>query len=99
MARQVHANPSEGTASIVQLRATPKCAQERFGAATAGLLRLLSHERLPLTLTTDEEMEAAAILLRAGHVQATMELVPCPWGGFPRAAVVIGKITCSGLAR
>lgn len=78
--------------------ATPRLPQERL-AASAALLRLLSHQRLPFLLTTDEQMEAVAILVHAGHVQATMQLVPCPCGGFPRPAVVVSKIICSEPAR
>jgi hypothetical protein len=86
---------STGTRSLTlppAAGATPNLPQERLAAAA--LLRLLSNQRLPVLLTTDEQMEAAATLVPMGHVQATIRLVPCPCGGFPRAAVVISKIIC-----
>lgn len=60
------------------------------------LLHRIAREVLPHILT--DHWEAAAFLVHAGHVEARTQLVPCPWGGLPRLAMVVSKITPSGRA-
>ena len=58
-----------------------------------GLLHRISHECLPLILTSDDDIEATSILVQAGHVNATMQVVFDPRGGGPQVGMVVSGIT------
>jgi hypothetical protein len=60
------------------------------------LLRRIALERLPLIVTDDGDFEAISVLVRAGLVKATMQVVLDPWGGGPQTGVVIREITPLG---
>ena len=62
------------------------------------LLHRIACEVLPHILAHPEDWEAAALLVHAGHVEARMQLVPCPWGGLPKPAFVVSEITASARA-
>ncbi|MBT2299588.1 hypothetical protein J7E70_03835 [Variovorax paradoxus] len=48
------------------------------------LLHRISHECLPLILTSNDDIEATSILVQAGHVKATMQVVFDRRGGGPQ---------------
>ncbi|MBT2326647.1 hypothetical protein J7E62_30515 [Variovorax paradoxus] len=60
------------------------------------LLRRIAHECLPLVLTSDEDVEAASILVLAGHVKAAMQVVFDPRGGGPQPGMVVTEVTRLG---
>ena len=60
------------------------------------LLRRIAGESLPLVLTSDEDIAAATILVLAGHVRATMQVVFDPWDGGPQVGIVVAELTRPG---
>lgn len=60
------------------------------------LLRRVVLERLPLILTDDCDLEAVSVLVQAGLLEATMQVVLDPRGGGPLPGVVIRGITRLG---
>ncbi|MDR6536850.1 hypothetical protein [Variovorax soli] len=60
------------------------------------LLHRIARESLPLILTEDGEFEAVSVLVRAGHVEATMQVVLPPWAGSPLLGVVVHGVTRLG---
>ncbi|RST47889.1 hypothetical protein [Variovorax sp. MHTC-1] len=59
------------------------------------LLRRISRECLPLILMSNEDVEAAAILVLAGHVNAAMQVVFDRRGG-AQPGMVVTEITRLG---
>jgi hypothetical protein len=60
------------------------------------LLRRIAVEPLPLSLTSDVDIEAAAILVLAGHVKAAMKVTYDPRGGGPQPGMVVTEMTRLG---
>ncbi len=60
------------------------------------LLQRIAHESLPLILTSKDDIEATSILVQAGHVKATMQVVFDPRGGGPQPGMVVSEITRQG---
>ncbi len=67
-----------------------------FCSAPLALLRRIACESLPLILTSQEDVEAASILVLAGHVEAAMQVVFDPRGGGPQAGMVVANVTRLG---
>jgi hypothetical protein len=60
------------------------------------LLRRIAVEPLPLSLTSNMDIEAAAILALAGHVKAAMKVTFDPRGGGPQPGMVVTEVTRLG---
>jgi hypothetical protein len=60
------------------------------------LLHHISRECLPLVLTNNDDIEATSILVQAGHVKATMQVVFDPRGGGPQPGMVVLEVTQLG---
>jgi hypothetical protein len=65
-------------------------------ATSLGLLRRIALEPLPLILTDEGEFEVVSLLVKAGLVQATMQVILDPMGGLPQPGVLVHKITHLG---
>jgi len=65
-------------------------------ATSLALLRRIALERLPLILTDDRDFEVVSLLVRAGLLKATMQVVLDPRGGGPQPGVVVREITWLG---
>ena len=61
-------------------------------SAPLALLHRISRESLPLVLTNNEDVEAASILVLAGHVDAAMQVVFDPRGGGPQPGMVVTEV-------
>ena len=65
-------------------------------ATYLALLRCIALKRLPLILTDDRDFEALSLLVHAGFLNATMQVVVDSLGGGLQVGVVVREITRSG---
>ena len=65
-------------------------------ATPLALLRRIALKRLPLILTDDRDLKGVGLLVQAGFLNATMQVVVDPLGGSLQVGVVIREITRSG---
>ncbi|PNG46894.1 MULTISPECIES: hypothetical protein [unclassified Variovorax] len=60
------------------------------------LLHRLAREPLPVILTDDADVESVSTLVRAGQLEATLQVVLPAWLGSPQPGLVVRGITRPG---